>query len=94
MGQQASEQMEQQNLRFAGGSAETLLHPAVLLAALLAIGLILRLPRRHVIVPLLLVVFLIPKGQVLVIAGAHFTIAKILNQFAAIESEVIVRGGS
>ena len=57
---------------------ETLLHPLVALAILLAIVLILFLPRKHVIVPLLLAIFLVPKGQVVVIAGMHFTVAKIL----------------
>jgi hypothetical protein len=70
--------MEPQNLRFGGGTEETLLHPLVALAILLAIVLILFLPRKHVIVPLLLAVFLIPKGQVVVITGMHFTVAKIL----------------
>src|ERR1700694_1752584 len=70
--------MESQGLRFGGGTAETLLHPIVAVAMALAIILILCLPRRYVIVPLLLGVFLVPKGQVLVLAGAHFTVARIL----------------
>ena len=70
--------MEPQNLRFGGGTAETLLHPLVAVAMLLAIVLILLLPRKYIIVPLLLAIFFIPKGQVLVLAGAHFTAAKIL----------------
>jgi hypothetical protein len=70
--------MEPENLRFGGGTAETLLHPIVALTILVAIGLILFLPRKHVIVPLLLAIFFIPKGQVVVLAGAHFTAAKIL----------------
>jgi hypothetical protein len=70
--------METRDLLFGGGSAETLLNPLVAVALLFAIGLILYLPRKHVIVPLLLAIFLIPKGQVLVIGGAHLTAAKIL----------------
>lgn len=70
--------MEPANLRFGGGSTATVLHPLVVLALLLSIGLILFLPRKHVIVPLWLAIFLIPKGQVLVLAGAHLTAAKIL----------------
>jgi hypothetical protein len=68
--------MEPRDVRFGGGT-ETLLHPLVALAILLAIGLILFLPRKHIIVPLLLAIFFIPKGQVIVLAGAHFTAAKI-----------------
>lgn len=56
----------------------TLLHPLVAVAILLAIILILFLPRKHIITPLLLAIFFIPKGQVLVLAGVHFTAAKIL----------------
>jgi hypothetical protein len=47
-------------------------------AIVLAIILILCLRRQYVIVPLLLAVFFIPKGQVLMLAGAHFTVARIL----------------
>ncbi|HST77867.1 MAG TPA: hypothetical protein VLN58_05210 [Verrucomicrobiae bacterium] len=71
--------MESQSSRlFGGGSAGTLFHPLVAVALLLAIGLILFLPRKHVIVPLLLAIFLIPRDQVLVIGGAHFTALKVL----------------
>src|ERR1700734_4040812 len=70
--------MEPTNLRFGGGIGGTLLHPLVAVALLLALILVLTLPRRHIIFPLLLAIFFIPKGQVVVVAGAHFTIAKIL----------------
>ncbi|MBZ5573688.1 MAG: hypothetical protein LAO09_17625 [Acidobacteriia bacterium] len=70
--------MEPQNLRFGGGIGVTLLHPLVAVAILLAIVLILFLPRKHIIVPILLSIFFIPKGQVVVLAQAHFTAAKIL----------------
>lgn len=70
--------MEPQNLRFGGGSTATLLHPLVAVAMLLAIVLVFCLPRKQVIIPLLLGVMLIPKGQVIVVAGVHFTAAKIL----------------
>jgi hypothetical protein len=70
--------MEPQNMRFGGGTGATLLHPLVALAILLVIGLILFLPRKRIIVPLLLAIFFIPKGQVVVLAGVHFTAARIL----------------
>ncbi|MGD1078801.1 MAG: hypothetical protein ABR881_10820 [Candidatus Sulfotelmatobacter sp.] len=44
----------------------------------MAIVLIFLLPRKRIIVPLLLAIFLIPQGQVVVLAGVHFTAAKIL----------------
>jgi hypothetical protein len=70
--------MEPGNLRFGGGASDTLLHPVVALALLVAIILVFCLPRKRVIVPLLLMMFLIPRGQVVVLAGTHFTIARIL----------------
>ena len=70
--------MEPHNIRFGGGIGDTLLHPLVAVATILAIILILCLRRKYVIAPLLLGFFFIPKGQVLVVAGAHFTIARIL----------------
>ena len=70
--------MEPQGLRFGGGSNVTLLHPLVAVAILVSIGLILLISRRYIIVPLLLAIFFIPKGQMVVLGGAHFTAAKIL----------------
>lgn len=58
--------------------ANTLLHPLVALAMALAIILILCLPRKYTIVPFLVGVFVIPLGQVVVLAGAHFTVLRIL----------------
>ena len=50
--------MEPQALRFGGGTNVTLLHPLVAVAILVAIGLILLLSRKYIIVPLLLAIFL------------------------------------
>jgi hypothetical protein len=44
----------------------------------LAIILILCLPRKYVMVPLLMMIFLTPRGQVVVLAGVHFTVARLL----------------
>lgn len=70
--------MEPTALRFGGGTGATVLHPLVALAMVLAILLILCLRREYAIAPLLLAIFFIPKGQVLVVAGAHFTAAQVL----------------
>jgi hypothetical protein len=59
--------MEPLNIRFGGGAAEMLLHPLVAAAMLVAIAVILLLPRKYVIVPLLLAAFSIPLGQVVVV---------------------------
>ena len=70
--------MEPENIRFGGGAEGTLLHPFVALAMALAIILILCLPRKYVIAPLLMAIFAIPLGQVVVLGGMHFMMARIL----------------
>ena len=70
--------MEPAHYRFGGGSSATVLHPLVALAMVLAVILILRLPRRQVLAPLLLAIFLIPKAQVVVVAGLHFNVYRII----------------
>jgi len=64
--------------RFGGGPASTDLNLWVALATVLAIVLILWRPRKEAIVPFLLAIFLIPKGQVLVIAGLHFFVYRLI----------------
>jgi hypothetical protein len=70
--------MQPKNLRFGGGLTDTVLHPYVAVAMIVAMGLILALPRRKVIVPFVLAFFSIPVGEVLVVFGAHFTMHQIL----------------
>lgn len=70
--------MEPANIRFGGGSATTMLHPLVAVLIALAVVAILCLPRKYVVVVLLLTIFTIPAGQVVVLAGIHFTVARIL----------------
>jgi hypothetical protein len=70
--------MEPTNLRFGGGVANTVLHPLVAVQMLIAIVLLLCLPRKYAIVPFILAVFTISLGQVVVVAGIHFTVFRIL----------------
>jgi hypothetical protein len=70
--------MEPKNLRFGGGAAETFLHPSVAVGMVIAIVLILTLPRKKAITPFLLAFFTIPVGQVLVLAGVHLLMHQIL----------------
>lgn len=57
---------------FGGGITETLFHP-VAAGVLLAAGLLmLVLPRRHVLGPMLCAVFLIPLGQQVLLGGVHW----------------------
>jgi hypothetical protein len=73
--------MEPTNIRFGGGASHTILHPLVALALILTIVLIFVLPRKYVVIPWLLTVFLIPMGQVVVLAGVHFTVYRITVLF-------------
>jgi hypothetical protein len=70
--------MEPEHFRFGGGATETVLHPLVAVWMLIAIVLMLTLPRKQVVTPFLLAFFTIPVGQVLVLGGIHFTMHQIL----------------
>ena len=63
---------------FGGGSASSVLHPAVLAATILVILLIISLPRKYIIVPLLLCILLTPLGQNLYFGGMHFFVSRLL----------------
>jgi hypothetical protein len=70
--------METHGPKFGGGATETILHPAVLVAMLLALMLFFVLPRRYVTVTVIVTTFLIPLGQQFYIAGIHLFIYRIL----------------
>ena len=70
--------MEPDKLHFGGGATSTVLHPLVAVAMILAIILILCLPRKYVMVPALLAIFLIPKGQQIVLLGVHFNAYRVM----------------
>jgi hypothetical protein len=70
--------MKPQSFRFGGGLSDTVLHPFIAVAMLIAVGLIVVLPRKKAIAPFLLAFFTIPFGQVLVLGGMHFTMLQIL----------------
>ncbi len=76
--------MGPQNLRFGGGVSGTVFNPAVALVLILACLLMLVLPQRKVIVPFLLACILIPNDQILVIAGLHFQVWRVLIFFGII----------
>lgn len=60
------------------GASGTVLHPLVAMGLLVTIALVLWRPRKYVIVPLLLCTFLVPRGQQLLLLGAHFYVRLIL----------------
>jgi hypothetical protein len=67
-----------QHLHFGGGAEESAIHPLIAVYLLIAVVLILVTPRRKAITPFLIPFFTIPIGQVLVLAGFHFTALRIL----------------
>src|ERR1700720_3994901 len=70
--------MQPENFRFGGGESETVLHPIVLVAMLIAIALIFLLPRKYVIWPVMCLAFLVPLGQEILIGGLHFFVFRII----------------
>jgi hypothetical protein len=63
---------------FGGGTNATTLSPIVLIAMLIAIVLILALPRKYVIVPVLLIAFLVPIGESVYAVGVHWLVLRII----------------
>jgi hypothetical protein len=66
------------NFRFGGGAADSTIHPVVAVYLLVAVALILVLPRAKVIPAFLIPFFTIPIGQVVVLGGFHFTVLRVL----------------
>jgi hypothetical protein len=67
-----------EHLRFGGGAAETTIQPLWTLCLLIAVVLVLTLPRAKVVIPFLVAIFTIPFYQVVVLGGLHFTALRIL----------------
>ena len=70
--------MQPENFRFGGGSADTILHPIVMVAMLIAVILAFVLPRKYLVVPFIVSTFLIPQGQQLVAGGFHVFALRII----------------
>ena len=73
-----------QHLRFGGGVSESVLHPAVLIAVLIAGVSICILPRNKAVSAFLAAALLIPMDQVLLIGRAHFSMVRVLVVFGII----------
>jgi hypothetical protein len=67
-----------QHWRYGGGATDTVLHPVVLVAMLVAILVILWSPRKLSLVAFLLSTFLIPAGQDFLVGGVHIYVLRIL----------------
>jgi len=63
---------------FGGGASASILHPAVLVALILAGVLMFVLPRKYLLIPFLTFAFLVPLGQQLVIGGVHWLVLRIV----------------
>ncbi len=78
------------------GATASVLHPAVLVALLVTIALILWRPRKFAVVPLILSVFLIPRGQVIVVGGVHLYVTLIIlfaGFILVVRSRFAIAGG-
>ncbi len=78
--------MQPENLKFGGGPNLQVVHPLVLIALLVAAALILFLPKRHVIVPVLVMAFMVPIGQQFYVGGLHVLILRIVILIALIRA--------
>ncbi len=70
--------MGSEHFQFGGGLHQTLLHPLVLAAMVVTVVLILFLPRKYVIVPVLVTTLLAPLGQQVFAAGFHLFVLRII----------------
>jgi len=72
--------MDEDLARYArfGGTAATNLNAVILIWVLLAVLLILLLPRKYIVVPFFLTALLIPLGQRLVIVAIHFSMFRLV----------------
>jgi len=77
------------NFFFGGGSTETSLSIPGAIMILIAIACMLVLPRKFVLIPMLLAVFLVPMGQVLVVAGVHLQPVRIIVLFGWVRLAII-----
>jgi hypothetical protein len=71
--------MPDQTHAFGGGTSDTVLSPIVLIAMLIAMVLILVLPRKYVIVPVLVSIILIPLGQQVYLIGVHWLVSRLIT---------------
>ena len=76
--------MEPEHLRFGGGVAQTVVNPLVLLIVLVAGVLIVVSPRKRALAVFVAAAILIPIDQVLVIAGMHFPMLRVLVLFGIV----------
>jgi len=90
---------EHPNVTFGGGAADSTIAPIGLAALVIAIVLVFVLPRKWVVVPLLLFAFLVPLGEQFNIGGLHFFAHRIvilcgcLRMFKSSSGDRMLAGG-
>jgi hypothetical protein len=67
-----------EHFQFGGGAGSSTITPVVVAATLLAAVLLLSLPRKYALAPVLVVTFLTPVGQQVLVGGFHFYVIRIL----------------
>ena len=93
--------MEPENLKFGGGVAHTFLSPIVLVAIMLAGGIIFLSGRKNALAAFLCASILIPVDQVLYVGALHFPVLRIMAIFGLLKvgfaklkaKEKVVSGG-
>lgn len=83
--------MGPENFKFGGGVTETVLHPAVLVFVLIAGIVICVASRRQALAAFIAAAILIPTDQVLLLAGLHFPMLRVLVLFGFVR---ILREGA
>jgi hypothetical protein len=79
------------NMRVGGGAGSSSITAPVMAILLIAVILIFLLPRKYVVVPFLVAIFLTPFGQQIYTAGAHFFVPRILVMCGLIRLVILKR---
>jgi hypothetical protein len=72
------------NFNFGGGIGSSSMHPAVLLATVLAAACVLFLPRKHIYAPIAVITLLVPFGEQIYAVGFHFFALRIVILVGAV----------
>jgi hypothetical protein len=77
------------NFQFGGGASESSITPAVLALTILAVVLVLVLPRKYAVAPILVVTFLTPFGEQILAGGLHLYVIRILVLASALRLLIV-----
>jgi hypothetical protein len=77
------------NNRFGAGASSSFINPFVLILMIIAVILMFVLPRKYVVVPFLVTIFLTPFGQQIYVGGVHVFVPRVLILFGWIRVIVL-----